>query len=127
LIVNGWNTMALFKYGRGQYSDAVRYLIQNTKGPEVTIGADHDFRISVVLRFYVDLASGDKTVNYYPRNSWPRKGPEWVIYHKESFKDPSPPQRRLTDDAGNSYEFVKTFPTAPLSGLHWFIYHNSKG
>jgi hypothetical protein len=30
----------------------------------------------------------------------------------------------LADPAGNRYDFVKTFQTAPLSGSHWYIYHN---
>ena len=36
---------------------------------------------------------------------------------------PLPPGLRLKDEAGNEYELVKAFPTAPLSGLHWFVYH----
>jgi hypothetical protein len=126
--VNGWHAISLYKYGRGQYAEAVRFLIQNTKGPHITVGSDHDFRVSQVLRFYIDEATGDKTADYYPMDSWPRKGPEWVIHHKESFEDPSLPRVRFTDSFGNSYEFIKTFQSAPLSGLHWFVYHNqSKG
>jgi len=47
-----------------------------------------------------------------------------VICHKESWEEPVPQSAQLSDDAGNSYEFVRTFQTAPLSGLHWFVYHN---
>jgi hypothetical protein len=124
-LVNGWHTLTLFKYGRGQYSDAVRFMIQNTKGPDVTFGSDHDFRVSLVLQFYIEQETGDKTIKYFLLNAWPRTGPEWVVHHRESFKDPSHPQSRFADGAGNIYEFVKTYPTAPLSGLHWFIYHNT--
>ena len=78
-----------------------------------------------MLQFYISQATGEKTVGYFPLNAWPRKGPEWVIHHAESFNDPSHPKTRITDASGNTYDLVKTYPTAPLSGLHWFIYHNS--
>jgi hypothetical protein len=72
-------------------------------------------------------ALGNKTAKYYENsriNSWPKGGPEWFIRHKESFLEPVPPAAQFTDAAGNQFEFVKTFQTAPLSGLHWFVYHN---
>jgi hypothetical protein len=117
-VLNSLNTLTLFKYGRGQYAEAATFMAGNTKRPIETIGGDHDFRIQFVLQFYVNGAI------YYPRNSWPPQGPEWFIAHKESFADPVPPTPLFTDANSNRYEFVKTFPTAPLSGLHWFIYHN---
>jgi hypothetical protein len=123
--INGWHTLSLFKYGRGNDSDAVQFMIQNTKGSEVSFGSDHDFRISLVLQFYIEQATGDKTVKYFQLNAWPRTGPEWVIHHKESFADPTPSETRFADGSGNIYEWVRTYPTAPLSGLHWFIYHNT--
>ncbi|HEY3856933.1 MAG TPA: hypothetical protein VGO67_21315 [Verrucomicrobiae bacterium] len=122
--LNAWQTLSLFKYGRGNDSEAVQFMIDKTKGPEATFGSDHDFRISLVLQFYIEQVTGDKTVKYFQLNSWPRTGPEWVIHHKESFVDPTS-EKQFTDNAGNIYECVKIYPTAPLSGLHWFIYHNT--
>ena len=122
--LNSWHVFTLLKYGRGHYTDAVRFLIQNTKRPEITVGSDHDFRVSLVLRYYVDQASGDQTFTYYPRSSRPHQGPEWLVYHKESIEDASSAQAGITDDFGNNYKLVKTFATAPLSGLHWFVYRN---
>jgi len=122
--LNSRHLIALIKYGRGHYSDAVRFLIENTKRSEITVGSDHDYRVSLVLRYYVDQASGEQTFTYYPRNSWPHQGPEWLVYHAESIEDSSSAQARITDGFGNNYKLVKTFPTAPLSGLHWFVYRN---
>ena len=104
--------------------DAARFLAEHTKGPEVTIGGDQDFRIDTVLQFYEKETMGKKTPKYYTTHSWPKGGPEWFIAQKESFDDPSPPGEQYTDEAGDAYEWVKTFPSAPLSGLHWFICHN---
>jgi len=118
LVLNGWLTMRLFDEGRGHYNEAAKFMADHTQREIETIGGDHDFRIQFVLQFYV------KGAIYYPRNSWPQGGPEWFIAHKESFEDSAPPAMQFIDDAGDRYEFVKAFPTAPLSGLHWYIYHN---
>ena len=128
LALNGWHAISLFQYGRGHYGDAVRYLVENTKGLVVTVGGDHDFRIEFVLQFHAAGVLGDKKAAYFPNarlNSWPPGGPEWFIAHKESCADPVPPGMHIFDRAGNGYDFVKTFQTAPLSGLHWFVYHNA--
>jgi hypothetical protein len=123
--VNGWLTLTLFKYGRGDYSDAARFLADHTKGSVVTVGGDLDFRIGTVVEFYGPLAMGGKTVKYYVRKSWPREGPEWFIAQTESVNSPVPPGEQFTDESGNTYEWVKTFQSAPLSGLHWFVCHNA--
>jgi hypothetical protein len=124
-VLNGWHTAALFKHGRGHYGEAARFLAEHTKAPVVTIGGDQDFRINTVLRFYAADAMGNKTAKYYPVKSWPKGGPEWFVSQKESFEDPAPPGEQYTDSAGNTYEWVKTFQSAPLSGLHWFVCHNT--
>jgi len=124
-VLYGWHTISLFKFGRGHYGEAARFLAEHTKAPVVTIGGDHDFRIDTVLQFYAREAMGNKTARYYPVNSWPQGGPEWFISQKESFEDPAPPGEQYTDGAGNTYEWVKTFQSAPLSGLHWFVCHNA--
>ena len=124
---NGWHTLSLFKDGRGKYTEAIRFLAENTKESTVTIGGDHDFRIPLIIEFYASNAMGKKRAEYYKRESWPQSGPEWFVSHKESFEDPVPPASMgtgFTDFAGNQYELLKTFPTAPLSGFHWFVYHN---
>jgi hypothetical protein len=123
-LVNGWHMMTLFRDGRGHYVEAARFMAEHTKGSLVTIGSGQDLRFSVVLEFYTPEAMANKSVVYYPINSWPREGPEWVIFDKESLEDPVTSLTQFADAAGNQYELVKVFPTAPLSGLHWFVYHN---
>lgn len=126
-VFNGWHTLSLFKHGRGHYGEAVRFLAVHTKEPVVSIGSDHDFRNAMVLQFYAKEAMADHHLAYYPNSridAWPKGGPEWFICHKESFADPAPPGTNMTDLAGNRYEFVKSFQTAPLSGVHWYIFHN---
>jgi hypothetical protein len=124
LVANGWHVATLFQYGRGRSSEAIRYLREHSETSPATIGADHDFRIGMVLLFCGPEVKGSRKCQFCQRDSWPRQGPEWIICHKESFEPPLPPKTKIVDGAGNEYEFVKTFPAAPLSGLHWFLYHN---
>jgi hypothetical protein len=121
---NSFPLARLFKDGHGHYREALRYIAAHSLREADTIGGDHDFRIPMVLQFYAPEAMGGRLVKYYRSDAWPPEGPEWIIRHKESLEEPAPAGTSLTDNSGNRYELVKTFPTAPLSGLHWYLYHN---
>ncbi len=114
----------LFSFGRGQYSQAVQYMRENTAGPVVIAGADHPFRIPMTLSFIAPQDGSAKPVRYLNPDQWPADGPQWLILHKESSEDAKPPLEEVTDNAGRHYRFAKGFPSAPLSGLHWFLYLN---
>jgi hypothetical protein len=124
VIANGWHLMALFELGRGNNSQAIHYLLQNSKETRPTVGGDQDFRIGTVVDFYNWTEIGNHSLRYITRDNWPVNGVEWFICEKESYADPTPPGQVLTDRGGHQYELAKIFPTAPVSGLHWFLYHN---
>lgn len=124
LAANGWRMAELFAYGRGQYRAAIGFISQHSAASPVIIAGDQDFRISTVLAFYAPKAMLPKFGQYVPQGAWPATGPEWLIWQKESFDPPIPPRDQLQDRNGNRYDCVKTFPSAPLCGLHWFLYHN---
>ena len=125
LLVNGYHIGELFSLGRGQYSQAISFMMASSRSLPVTVGGDHDFRIPAVLIFHAREMHVRDDIRYCPKGAWPPQGPEWVIMHKESFVEASPPCREFVDGSGNHYDFVKVFPSAPLSGLHWFLYRNS--
>jgi len=125
LLANGWQISKLFRFGRGQYREALRFMSQHATTHPFTVGSDHDFRNFTILQFYVpSTLSATQQLLYFPTGKRPPLGPEWVIRHKESFDAPIPPEAELADSDNNRYELVAVFPSAPLSGLHWFIYHN---
>jgi hypothetical protein len=119
---NGWHVASLFEYGRGHYDEAIRFMKEHSIQRPPTVGGDSDLRIGMLLDYY-DRPSSQDEMRYYSCGSWPPEGPEWIVLEKEPFQAPVPPVPQLKDKAGNEYECVKVFPTAPLSGLHWFIYH----
>jgi hypothetical protein len=122
--VNGAHLKNLVTNGRGRYRDAIRYIGEHSGRPVVMLGADHDFRIGVVLDYYLPRTRISTQVRYLKQDAWPVQGPEWVLMHKESFEPATPDAQGMTDGSGNRYDFVRTFPSAPLSGLHWFLYEN---
>jgi hypothetical protein len=124
LPANAWQIGRLFQYGRGHYQEAIRFMSQNSAEPLVVIASDQDFRTSTLLQFYAPAAMLPKQGRYVLRGEWPPQGPEWLICQQESSEKPAPPAVELKDSRENRYDLAKTFPAAPLSGLHWFLYHN---
>ena len=99
-------------------------MAENSNRSPITIGSDHDFRMGTVLRFYGPRAMGRQKAEYLDQGSWPQYGPEWLIRHDDSCHTAVPSITEVADARGNKYEFVKAFPSAPLAGMHWLIYHN---
>ena len=122
LALNGWHTRQLFQFGRGHYAAAVRYIVKHSQQTPITIGAigiEQDFRTPFMLQFHGQPAFGDKPVTYYTKEHWPPGGPEWLIYDADSIPPP-----HYTTPAGDRYELAEVYPTTPLSGLRWSVYHN---
>lgn len=126
LVLNGWNVTRLIKYGRSHFSEAVQFMADRSDDESaITFGGDQDFRVHFVLAFYWREMMAGRNMFYYDHDQWPRAGPEWVIFNKESFMPPVPPRTRFTDKFGNAFELIRVFPTAPLSGIHWFVYRKT--
>jgi len=124
VIVNAFNIATLAKDGRGQYRDAIEYMAASTPGDSVTIAGDHDFRIGMEMSYYLPRAETIKRLSYVEQGKWPATGPDWIVTHRESWVTQEP-EPQIDIAAGLRYTFDKTFPTAPLSGLHWYLYRRA--
>lgn len=122
-MLNGYHVVDLARHGRGQYLDAIRYIADHTAGPLATIGADQDFRVGTELESYLADVDAAKPLRSFEHGSWPADGSEWLIAQAESFETLPPPEN-VGDAAGHEFSLAATFPTAPLSRLHWFVYHD---
>ena len=122
VATNGAQMATFFQYGRGQYRDAMRYMKEHANRSPVLIGGTQDYGTGTVLRYYGPAVMGSGW-QYLRHGTWPPEGPEWLVCEVESFENPVPPEPRI-QDGRHTYEFEQTFRTAPLSGLHWFLYHN---
>lgn len=120
LVGNGINIAGLFKYGRGGYLEGLRYITDHTQGKVVTVSSDHDFRNSMLIKFYKRYLPTDKKYTYIPQRQLPVKKPMWVIFHR--IGDPGDISQIIGKRMGNPYKLVKTIPYSDLSGWHWFLY-----
>jgi hypothetical protein len=121
VLTNGLQTAELWRYGRGRYGDAIRFMAEHTDRPEAVVGGDHDFRVQMVFDFHRQEL-GIAGLPYIPHESWPRQGVDWLICHRESQEPAAPLAGHIQDGGGNRYGLVAIYPAAPLSGLHWFLY-----
>lgn len=123
LAGNALNLAKLYRDGRGHYTKALATIAAQSKDPVTGIACDHDFRVGFVLRFIAPEVLGKREWKYYPKGSWPREGPEWIVCQGDDTgaKAPSP---ELADSAGNKYRLQHFFPTGPLSGTAWALYRN---
>ena len=106
--------------GRGHYREAIRYMVERTRGDLVTVATDHEFRNGTVLAFHAErlhLPKGLALVN--PGEGVPP--PEWYLRHDF---DPAPAAAEsLLGPGGLPYRLSATFPYAGLSGWTWLLYH----
>jgi hypothetical protein len=124
LYCNGRQLPPLFAFGRGDNGGAIAFLREHSRDHPITMTGDIDFRIGTVIEFFRATEPADRSLRYLTTTHYSDRGVEWLICEQESFKEPIPSDREYGDAEGHRFVFVKTFPAAPLSGLHWFIYHN---
>jgi|GEM_PF-468043 hypothetical protein len=122
---NGWHVADWAVNGRGQPGALVRHVVLHAGGAFETIGSDSDFRVGAIVDYYRQGLPEAKNVRYLMKNNRPPTGPDWMITHAESWTPSAAPPSEWRDARGNRYRWVRTFRTAPLSGLHLFLYRNN--
>ncbi|MEO8335154.1 MAG: hypothetical protein ABI664_09280 [bacterium] len=121
--INLWNVADLAMHGRGQYREAIAYMAAQGDGDAtITIGSDHDFRVGTELAYYLPRAETTRRLEFVPQGQWPDNGPLWLIVHRESNASLNNIAPVIEPGPGMRYALARSFPSAPLSGLHWFVY-----
>jgi hypothetical protein len=99
----------LLQYGRGGYQDACRYMNANSHQGPVRVVSDHPFRARMVMSSYAD-----SRLQHVDAEA------EWLVLQTEQpLAAPA-----LLERAGQRFRFERHFPTAPLSGMHWYVYRS---
>jgi hypothetical protein len=107
--------------GVTSYRDALDYLDAHTAGRKIRVGSDHDFRNSLVLRFYRRYWESDKRMVYVERDRWKGVGPEWYLAHSW-LAGMDPPAHLVVE--GRSFTRVAWFDHGRGYGFSWFLYRN---
>lgn len=116
-------TADLINTGRGQYHEAVSYLAEHTRGPDILVGSDHDFRNRMVLLYYSQYLPKGKRLLYFNQNQWPTGGPEWLFTHSQEAD--FVPQKEIVLATGGTFTLEKHYSYKGLSGWHWALYRNN--
>ncbi len=104
---------------RGEYEEAVVYILAQSPEATVSVSSDHDLRNGFVLRFYAALNAAGSRMRYLNRSEV-KTPPAWYIEHSHEKKE----ERRETEmeKFGASYHLVRVFPYGHLSGYYWYLY-----
>jgi hypothetical protein len=123
-----WNLVPVTRLivaGRAQYSAAVRWMAEQSSGPEVVVSSDFDFRSGTVAA-YSSAQNADvyeqmgKRLTYVPRAKIGPQGVPWYLQH--NFIGDPPHAATWTDSNGNVYDLVRAFPAGSISGWNWWLY-----
>ena len=119
-VCGGLELADFYRLGRGDTSGMVRYLAEHGHGDVVTVAGEQDLRVLEALRFYAPRIESRRELRYFMQGQWPAEGAEFVVFTREA----SGPAGGLeVVHAGPlSYRLERTFPAAPLAGLHWLVY-----
>jgi hypothetical protein len=107
----------LLKFGRGQYSAAIKYIANNSTGT-VLVGSNHDFRIRMLFDFYAPRAAEGTRLHYVDRYQLFQELPEWIIGENISYRHPD----EITVNGIWKYHFIKEYRSAEVSGWNWFLF-----
>lgn len=123
MLGNGLNLLDFIRYGRGQYSAAVRYMVTESSAPTVLIASDQDFRNEMVISYHARRLGLEKRIEYKKKDEAATQAIEWYLTHDQSH-DAAPPAT-INGPGNSTFELTKVYPYALLSGWNWFIYRRT--
>ena len=121
LIGNAYSIGRFLIDGRGHYSQAVRYMAEQSPGPVITITTDteNEFRTRMLLEFYARSLPPGKRFGFNQPMSGAIAAPQWIIINTQE-SNPWMPEIRATESI--VYSFDRQFPYFGLSGWSWQLY-----
>jgi hypothetical protein len=119
-VGHSFKILPLLRYGRGNYTDAMLYIMQNTTNQTIHIGSDHDFRNGMLLKYYSRFVPPEKQIHFTNKDNIMTQKPEWLITHNQdlAFKPP----KQIIINNSLTYDFRKKFFYSGVSGWNWFIF-----
>ncbi len=105
--------------GRGQYVPALEHIFQSQEGG-ATVISNHDMLVGMVFEFYRRKSPQYSEIAYVPNWIERDRPSDWVIAFSQEWPVPTPEQ--MLELPEGSYRLENVFPSAPVSGAHWFLY-----
>ncbi len=121
LALNLYHTVRFLRVGRGQYQEAVLYMVERSGRPVITVLSDHPLRTAMVLDYYRRVVPPNQQLVIYDGSGdapspWTHGPPVWLIVHSNKRNEPP------GEFAG--FVFDREFTYYGLSGYSWYLYRN---
>jgi hypothetical protein len=117
---NAANVRHFANTGRGEFHQALAWILQQDSDPVVFIIGDHDFRVRKYVEFYARYHEDSRQVIYYQGNDPPPGGAAWLMVHRPD--EHSPPGLVEHDAKGNAYRLARAYPSRGPGCWGWFVY-----
>jgi len=124
MLLNGWSNYRLITVGRGDYTGALRYMVDQSPRPEIIVGGDNDFRNLSMIDYYRYTLPPATAVAYQSPVYWPADGVDWYLIHtlKTGVEVPD----RILDVNGNPFVLRRHYTHYGLSGWDWYLFQNER-
>jgi hypothetical protein len=106
--------------GRGRYLEAMRFMIDESRGMPTTVGSLQDSRNALMFQFYRKYLPASPELLYVTAAKSKAVPPTWLIIEGGSGVMERVPEAYSTID-GTRYRFVKRFPHSGFSGFDWYV------
>lgn len=121
LLAHAAQDVRLIETGRGDGVAALQYVRDHARrGDEVTLGADNDFRLRVLLWRSRKDAAKRPAIRPVPGSQSEADPPEWLL--TEEFRPGATLPSRTTIRGGAVYAREAVFPHAGVTGITWGVY-----
>jgi uncharacterized membrane protein len=107
------------RVGRGQFVEALTWVLEQDQETCVTVAGDLDFRVRSSVEFHARYRA-DRNVVYIDRDHLGGEGTEWWFEHR--LDERFPPGEEVRDEAGNRYRQVRAYPSRGRGAWGWFVY-----
>ncbi len=118
-----WHVRGFVQAGRGEFHEALPWLVAHDANAVITITGDHDFRVRTYVEFYARYLNDRREVRYLDRDELPADGAEWLLIHRPDERYPPGPFE--WDARGNTYRLAQAYPSRGRGCWGWFVYRGT--
>jgi hypothetical protein len=121
LGANAWADKQFLNTGRGDYANALDYILENPADDPIAIGTEMIFQLRTVMNFTLHRTAPSRHIEYVKFKDIPDKKPKWLVsvsIHTQNLPD-------QTCTGGLKYSLVHGYGHWGMAGSTWGLYRLS--
>jgi hypothetical protein len=120
--LNAWRMQGLLTAGRGQYLEALRYIVAQDPSPEIRVTGLPELHVDRLVGFYNRFLL--RKITFVKREE--ARQPGWIIFETQHPLPAMPPGKKHSISSyGAFYDRQAVYPYASMSGAHWYLLRRS--